>query len=414
MFFKHATIYELEGFTLSLADLEERLALRRFESMNDSDVIRVGFEHLLFDDSETVVHTVNDCLFFKYVKATRTVPKDQLTALVDRRVAEAEEAGKQVTREYRSNITDIAHAELLRVQPAKHLHIGAYIDTKRQLLIVNNQSDSKCEDVIVEVRKALGSFRCAPINLYMKPCDYINDWIALPADEYRIANPAWLYIDFNGTIKGRGETDKNVVTSKGNAIEEQAFDGLSIVSCDLDKNKIHENNEIEHVVSFTLISLPNSAKKRNTDLKLTKLGFFLNAEPEGDDAADYYNAELYVMTAELGMLIEDLSLTFGGRAGLTAEDGIVSEVKQALATSGGKTVFLSGIKKANDRDPLFNKTKKFIAETRRSNVSAIQRKFKIGYNRAARIADDLEQAGFISAPDSSGVRNVLITSQETK
>lgn len=414
MFFKHASIYELESFNLSLIDFEERLSKRRFKSINDDDVISVGIEHLLFDDSENVVHAVNDCFFFKYVKATRTVPKDQLAALIERRVTAAEEAGKTVTREYRSDIADIAHAELLRVQPAKHLQIGAYVDIKRQLLIVNHKSDSQCEDVILEVRKALGSFRCAPIYLNMKPCDYMNDWIALSADEYRIPNPAWLNFDFDGTIKGRGETDKNMVTSKGNAIDKSSFDGLSIVSCDLDKFKTHDNNELEHVVSFTLISLPNTAKKHNTDLKLTKLGFCLDAEPEGDDEADYYNAELYVMTAELGILIEDLSITFGGRAGLMSEDAIASELKKALATGNGNTIFLSEIKNAKERDPLFSQAKEFISETRRSSVSGIQRKFKIGYNRASRIADDLEQAGFISAPNNAGVREVLIAPPEAK
>ena len=58
-------------------------------------------------------------------------------------------------------------------------------------------------------------------------------------------------------------------------------------------------------------------------------------------------------------------------------------------------------------DPLYQEAVTFVMETRRPSISAIQRKLKIGYNRAARMIEGMEQAGIVSAMDSNGGREVL-------
>jgi S-DNA-T family DNA segregation ATPase FtsK/SpoIIIE len=58
-------------------------------------------------------------------------------------------------------------------------------------------------------------------------------------------------------------------------------------------------------------------------------------------------------------------------------------------------------------DPLFDQIVEFVCETRRASISGIQRRFKVGYNRAARIVDQLEAHGIISAPGQNSNREVL-------
>lgn len=58
-------------------------------------------------------------------------------------------------------------------------------------------------------------------------------------------------------------------------------------------------------------------------------------------------------------------------------------------------------------DPLWQEAVQFVMETRRPTISAIQRHLKIGYNRAARIIEGMEQIGMVSAMDSHGAREVL-------
>jgi S-DNA-T family DNA segregation ATPase FtsK/SpoIIIE len=58
-------------------------------------------------------------------------------------------------------------------------------------------------------------------------------------------------------------------------------------------------------------------------------------------------------------------------------------------------------------DPLYDEAVSFVTESRRASISAVQRKFRIGYNRAARIIEAMESAGVISEMQSNGSREVL-------
>lgn len=58
-------------------------------------------------------------------------------------------------------------------------------------------------------------------------------------------------------------------------------------------------------------------------------------------------------------------------------------------------------------DPLYSEAVAFITDTRRASIGAIQRKLKIGYNRAARILEAMELAGLVTAPNSNGAREVI-------
>lgn len=61
-----------------------------------------------------------------------------------------------------------------------------------------------------------------------------------------------------------------------------------------------------------------------------------------------------------------------------------------------------------ERDPLYGEVCAFIMETKKVSASAIQRKFSLGYNRAARIVDALEADGVVSAMQSNGKREILV------
>ncbi|MEC8693782.1 MAG: DNA translocase FtsK 4TM domain-containing protein [Pseudomonadota bacterium] len=61
----------------------------------------------------------------------------------------------------------------------------------------------------------------------------------------------------------------------------------------------------------------------------------------------------------------------------------------------------------DEADPLYNEAVAFVTETRRASISAVQRKLKIGYNRAARIIEAMEAAGVVSEMGSNGSREVL-------
>ncbi len=72
------------------------------------------------------------------------------------------------------------------------------------------------------------------------------------------------------------------------------------------------------------------------------------------------------------------------------------------STSGGTTPA------GDDDDPLYNEIVEFVVTTGKASASLIQRKFKLGYNRAARIVDLLEERGIIGPANGSKPREVLV------
>jgi S-DNA-T family DNA segregation ATPase FtsK/SpoIIIE len=60
-----------------------------------------------------------------------------------------------------------------------------------------------------------------------------------------------------------------------------------------------------------------------------------------------------------------------------------------------------------EKDPLYDQAVKIVTETRRASVSNVQRRLKIGYNRASRIVEAMESAGVVSPMESNGNREVL-------
>lgn len=60
-----------------------------------------------------------------------------------------------------------------------------------------------------------------------------------------------------------------------------------------------------------------------------------------------------------------------------------------------------------ERDSLYDEAVRIVTESRRASISLVQRRLRIGYNRAARMMEEMEAAGVVSSMDNSGTREVL-------
>ena len=69
---------------------------------------------------------------------------------------------------------------------------------------------------------------------------------------------------------------------------------------------------------------------------------------------------------------------------------------------------------ANDDDPLYNDIVQFVIESQKASASLLQRRFKLGYNRAARLIDLLEERGIIGPANGSKPREVLVQLDSVK
>lgn len=71
----------------------------------------------------------------------------------------------------------------------------------------------------------------------------------------------------------------------------------------------------------------------------------------------------------------------------------------------------SGYRTAGDGDEeldaLYDEAVRFVTESRKASISSVQRRFKVGYNRAARMIEDMEKAGIVGSAETNGSREVL-------
>ena len=67
---------------------------------------------------------------------------------------------------------------------------------------------------------------------------------------------------------------------------------------------------------------------------------------------------------------------------------------------------------SEDADDLYDEAVNFVLESRRASISAVQRKLRIGYNRAARLIETMEEAGLVSEMSSNGSREVLVPKRD--
>jgi S-DNA-T family DNA segregation ATPase FtsK/SpoIIIE len=62
---------------------------------------------------------------------------------------------------------------------------------------------------------------------------------------------------------------------------------------------------------------------------------------------------------------------------------------------------------AGEKDPLYDEAVQIVIQSRKASISYVQRNLRIGYNRAARIIEDMEKAGLVTPMQSNGNREII-------
>ncbi len=80
------------------------------------------------------------------------------------------------------------------------------------------------------------------------------------------------------------------------------------------------------------------------------------------------------------------------------------EENEAHSTSSSET------KEGGESDPLYDEAVAIVLKTRRASISLVPRNLRVGYNRAARLVEEMEKAGLVSSLQGNGSREVLAPS----
>jgi len=82
---------------------------------------------------------------------------------------------------------------------------------------------------------------------------------------------------------------------------------------------------------------------------------------------------------------------------------------ESQMTTDGMTINSAGIptEPSGDQDELYDQAVAWVTQSRKASISSVQRQLRVGYNRAARLVEEMEATGVVSAPEHNGQREVL-------
>jgi S-DNA-T family DNA segregation ATPase FtsK/SpoIIIE len=93
-------------------------------------------------------------------------------------------------------------------------------------------------------------------------------------------------------------------------------------------------------------------------------------------------------------------------------EGILDAPDAALPGMDGGAGGQPGAQYGNEADPLYDQAVEIVIKNKRASISLVQRHLRIGYNRAARLLEDMEKAGMVSAMQSNGNREIIVPNRE--
>lgn len=378
---KNITVFQLTR-DLDLTDLELKLATLAYEPCTQQQGSKLGFAPALGFTSTLLGHQVEHQLLLRVRKEVRDVPAGEIRRQASQRIEAQElEYGRQLNKKEREALAEDVYLQLLPRAFSKVSDVLIWINLADNYVVVGETASSKVDESLALLRKALGSLPVVPYCTEQRPEQTMTGWVMDPA-----SLPA-------GFSLGQ-EVKMLSALQKGPATHAKAdlLDSAVVAAArEEDQQVVALGMTWRGLFAFTLLD--------TLRLKgLAPIDDALNAVVSGKDAQDHLemmdnNFVLFTGTAR--ELLADLL------AGLQAKAPPKGTGKQLAPAP---RFDLQGM----EDDPLLPLACTWLQEGGRPSISALQRQFLLGYNRAARLMEDMEQSGMVSAPDDQGNRRLLV------
>jgi len=153
----------------------------------------------------------------------------------------------------------------------------------------------------------------------------------------------------------------------------------------------------------------------------TRIAFQVSSKIDSRTILDQMGAEALLGMGDMLYMPSGTGLPIRVHGAFVSDDEVHRVVKY-LKEQGGEPNYVEGLLEGGtvdgedaldgdvggEKDPLYDQAVEIVLKNRKASISLVQRHLKIGYNRAARLVEDMENAGLVSAMSSSGQREILV------
>ena len=379
MWFRNLLIYRLtQDFPLDAEALEVALASKPARPCASQELATYGFTAPFGRGADApLVHASGGFLLIGARKEERILPGSVVRDALKEKVDEIESSQmRKVYKKERDQIKDeIVQAFLPRAFIRKSSTFAA-IDAERGLVLVDAFSPRKAEDLLSTLREAIGSLPVRPLSVKIAPSATLTDWLKSQkaAEDFHVLDRT--------TLCDTHEDGGKIAATRQDLTSEE-------IQLHLSTGKVVTRLAMawQDKLSFVLDDTLAIRQLRFEDLLQEQ------AEQDGgDDALSQLDASFVLMMLTFREFLPALVEALGGE-----------EYPQGL---GDSRTASAGPAAEEESDPLYEDAVAFVRESGRASISAVQSKLKIGYNRAARMIEEMEAEGVVTPMNSNGAREV--------
>jgi len=442
--YRHSNAFDLHK---DLEAINQALASKRARLPGKMELNAVGFTEPVGEEGSFIERISPMAYVFAFNLAERMIPGKIVRQQVAARVKKIEK--EQERKVYAREKQQIKDEVLNKMLPQ------AFIDQKitygmvlGPYVLIDSSSAKRGEDILCTLRECIGSMPVRPVAVTTTPIDAFTRWFTGTDDPVRFS--------LTGDFKANARTDESdFVNGKGTSPKDE---GLSDLVLEHDRRVtllgLNWATSTGESASFTVNEMIG-IKGIKWPESLSEMAADQVGEEDDEDArrVTLLRTTLILLGAELKTLLADLLDALGGeqlpegtedadenlaaltlrrvgedyftrfKATLVESDPAESEgtdqedddLSDQLPDEEDETYDYGALKEplyGTLQDPLYGDALDFVRESGRASISAIQRKLKIGYNRAARMIETLEENGIVTPMNSNGGREVIRASSK--
>lgn len=382
--FKNLQVYRLpQNWAMTADQLAQCIAPQAFADCTGLEMESIGW--VSPRNNGELVYSLGKQMLLKLARQKKLLPSTVINQFTKLKVEEVEEQqgfkpGRKQVKEIKEQVMD----DLLPKAFPVNSEMFVWIDPVNGWMCVDTSSPSKADDVLRLLLKAIDTFPVQTLHVAHSPSIVMTEWLV--ADEA----PAGFTVDQDTELRSSGESKATVRyvhhTLEGEDVRRHIASGKQCT-----RLAMTWSDKISFVLTETM------AIKRIIPLDVIKQDMGVTAQ--NDD--ERFDGDFQLMTGEFNQLLSDLLAVFGGEAA----------DQKDLVTEGAKTrttaILSNGDQNVPDDAALYDQAVAVVKAIKQPSVSAVQRHLRIGYNRAARLLEQMEANGVVSPSDSTGVRTLL-------